>query len=127
MMDGTEEKKSSKLTIVLSVLLVLAALTALYYYRQFANLKKNPQQVAQQETADVVKLVSRHLILPEGEDPTLATVTDTEKLKDQAFFAHAKVGDKVLIYTNARKAILYNPSSDKLIEVAPLNIGNPSQ
>ena len=127
MVDETEEKKSSKLPIVLGILLVFAALTALYYYRQFTNLRKNPQQVAQQETADIVRLVSKHIVLPEGEDPTLATVTDAEKLKDQPFFAHAKIGDKVLIYTNARKAILYNPQSDKLVEVAPLNIGNPSQ
>ena len=127
MTDETGEKKSLKLPIVLGILLVFAALTALYYYRQFTNLRKNPQQVAQQETAEVVRLVSKHILLPEGEDPTLATVTDADKLKDQPFFAHAKIGDKVLIYTNARKAILYNPSSDKLVEVAPLNIGNPSQ
>ena len=125
-MDETGEKKISKLPLVLGILLVFSALAALYYYRQFTNLRKNPQQVAQQETAETVRLVSKHILLPEGEDPTLATVTNPDSLKDQPFFAHAKIGDKVLIYTNARKAILYNPSSDKLVEVAPLNIGNPS-
>lgn len=50
---------------------------------------------------------------------------DPEKLRDQPFFANAQRGDKVLIYANAKKAILYNPPSNKIIEVAPVNIGNP--
>ena len=54
----------------------------------------------------------------------MATVSDLEKLKDQPFFAKAKIGDKVLIYTDAKKAILYDPVNDKIVEVAPINIGN---
>jgi hypothetical protein len=34
----------------------------------------------------------------------------------------AQVGDKVLIYTNASKAILYRPSDNKIIEKAPLQV-----
>ncbi len=55
--------------------------------------------------------------------PTVATVSDPAKLQGQTFFANAKVGDKVLIYTNAKMAYLYDPISNKLINVAPLNIG----
>lgn len=67
--------------------------------------------------------MGRHIVLPEGETPTVGTVTDPEKLKDQAFFEKAKIGYRVIIYTNAKKAILYDPDSDKIVEVAPLNIG----
>ena len=43
-----------------------------------------------------------------------------------SFFSKAKVGDKVIIYTNARKAILYDPVAGKIVEVAPVNIGTPT-
>ena len=71
----------------------------------------------------VVAEISKIMILPVGEDPTVATVADPEKLKGQSFFVNAKKDDKVLIYTNAKKAILYRPSERKIVEVAPLNIG----
>ncbi len=63
------------------------------------------------------------MILPNGETPTIATVSDPEALKDQVFFVDAQKGDKVLIYSNAKKAILYRPGDDKIITIAPLNTG----
>lgn len=75
---------------------------------------------------DVVAKVSRLIELPQGEAPTVAAVTDPTKLNNQAFFSHAKVGDQVLVYTKARKAILYDPQADKIIEVAPIAV-DPQQ
>ncbi len=46
--------------------------------------------------------------------------------KDRLFFANAKVGDKVLVYAKAGKVILYNPSEDRIVEVAPINLNNPA-
>ena len=121
-----KEKKNilSPLSLILGVLLIVTMSMAGYFYSQIVSLKKNPQILAQQEVQKVVAEVSRLIVLPEGETPTIATVTDPDLLKDQPFFAKAQKGDKVLIYTNAKKAILYNPTSNKIVEVAPLNIGN---
>ena len=110
---------------VLTALVLIAAGFAVYYWNEASALKENPQKVAQDETKKLIASVSKLIILPEGETPTIATVTDTEKLKDQPFFAKAQTGDKVLIYTNARKAILYSLIHHKIVEVAPINIGNP--
>src|SRR3990170_2816002 len=51
-----------------------------------------------------------------------ATITSVylSKLDDQPFFAKAKVGDKVLLFTQAKKAILYDPIGNVVVEVGPL-------
>ena len=125
----TLKNKSGHIVIfpVLGAVLLIAVLSAYYFRRQVNILRRNPSQAAQEETRDVVARVSKLIILPEGEQPTLAVVTDPEKLKDQPFFAHAKKGDKILIYPNAKKAILYDPVADKIIEVAPVSIGGNDQ
>jgi hypothetical protein len=122
--------KIRKLLPILSIVFYLALAGAgYYYYRQATDLKKNPQKqqaVLQEEAKNLVAAVSRLIVLPSDEEPTIATVSDPEKLKDQPFFANAKAGYKVLIYSKAKKAILYDPESDKIVEVAPLNINiNP--
>lgn len=108
---------------VLAALVVVALGAAVYFYTQLNQLQQDPQKVAQKESKTLVAKVGKLIVLPEGEEPTVATVTDPNLLRDQPFFANAKTGDKVLIYTNARKAILYNPEENKIIEVAPVNIG----
>lgn len=109
---------------VVIIALIITASMAAYFYFQNVQLKKNPQVLAQQEVQDLVAKVSRLIVLPEGETPTVATVSDPEKLKEQPFFSKAQKGDKVLIYTNAKKAILYSPTANKIVDVAPINIGN---
>ncbi len=83
-------------------------------------------QQAQTELRQLVSEVSKLIDVPTSEDPTVATVTSIDKLKDQQFFQKAKNGDKVLIYTSAKKAILYDPVAKKIIDVAPVNIGSAS-
>ncbi len=112
---------------VLVLVAVVAIACAGFFYYQWHLLKQDPQAVAQQETASLVAKVGRLVVLPAEETPTVATVSDVEALKDQPFFASAQVGDKVLIYTTAKKAILYSVTLNKILEVAPLNIGSSTK
>ena len=116
--------KSKKNLLVggLIVLLLASMGAAAFLYAQVVELKQDPQRRLQQEAEDLIERVGRLVVLPEGERPTIATVSDIEQVKDRPFFANAKNGDKVLIYTNARKAILYDPVND-IVEIAPVNIG----
>ena len=109
---------------ILIALTILGIGSASYFYYQYNALAKNPNKIAEQEVKSLVAMVGKLIVLPTDEAPTVATVADPEKLKDQPFFANAKKGHKVLIYTNARKAILYDPNANKIVEVAPINIGN---
>ena len=124
--QALRERTKSLIPYFLIAAVLVAVGFAGYFWYEASALKKNPQRAAQEETKKLLANVSELIILPEGENPTIATVTDPEKLKDQPFFANAQTGDKVLIYTNSRKAILYSPTQNKIVEVAPINIGNPT-
>ena len=109
--------------VVLGLVFVVSVAGNVFLFKKYHDLQQDPQRQAQQETADLVASVSQLMVLPDGETPTIATVADTEKLKDQPFFANAQVGDKVLLFTTSKRAILYRPSANKIIEVAPINLG----
>ena len=75
------------------------------------------------ELRSLVSDVSDHMLLPPDESPTLATVSDMHALEGQEFFKNAQEGDKVLMYLRSRKAIIYRPSIDRIIEVGPITGG----
>ena len=122
-LNKAREYARQNVLMIVAVVAVVALGSTFYFYSEYSALK-NPDKSTQEETAKLIAQVGKLMVLPEGEVPTLAIVSDPEKLKDQAFFTNAKKGDRVLIYTNARKAILYNPETNKIVEVAPINIGN---
>ncbi len=89
------------------------------------GLSKGQAQV-QAEVDALVAEVNKLMDLPKDEKPTVATITDVEKVKEQQYFKNAKNGDRVLIYTNAKKAILYRPAEKRIIEVGAVNINQAS-
>ena len=122
-------KKSLVVSVVVVAVLALAAAPSYYFYDKYQKsqqLLKNPTEATRAEVKTIVERVSRHIELP-NEEPTMATVSDKDKLKEQAFFAKAENGDKVLIYTQTRKAILYRMSTDKIIEVSTVNLGGAAE
>ncbi len=93
--------------------------------KQVGQLNSNPQVAVQKQTDDLLKHVGALIQLPKDETPTIANVSDASKAKQQsAFFANAENGDKVLMYVKAGEAILYRPSTNKIVLVAPLTFNN---
>ncbi len=84
--------------------------------------KADPTEEAKKVAAQVGKLIK----LPDGEIPTVVSVVDINKLKDQPFFRNGKNGDKLLIFAASGRAILYDPKANLIIEVGPLINNNPS-
>ena len=118
-------KRGIIVIIILAALLILTTTgAAVYFYFQYqAAAKLLPGKTAAvDESKKIIEMVGKLIQLPEDEQPSVATVTDPEKLKDQPFFARAKIGDKVLIFNNAKRAILYDPIANKIIDVSPINI-----
>ena len=108
--------------VIVIAIFASAIFAAYYFYSKYNKAINNPEMITRQETDLIKEKVSKLMDIPADEEPTLATVLDKDKLSDQAFFANAENGDKVLIFTKAKKAILYRPSTNKIIEVAPLAI-----
>jgi hypothetical protein len=120
----------NKALIGLLVVTIVAIAAAVYFYVQYAALKANPlasEQNAQQQVNNLVAKVGALMVLPTGEVPTVATVADPSALKSQAFFANVVAGDKVLVYSVAGEAILYDPSTNKIVNVAPINTSAGNQ
>ncbi len=92
-------------------------------YPTFFGLPMSQGQ-AQSEVDTLLSEIGQFMSLPADEKPTVATVTDVEKIKSQSFFRNAQNGDSVIIYSEAKKAILYRKSEKKIIEVGTININN---
>ena len=114
-------KKKNLIILILFLLLVATSMLAYYFYSKLSNVKSDPNIAAKEQFDAIIGKVGKLIELPEGETPTMMTIADLSKLKDQPFFKRAKIGDKVILYNKAAKALLYDPSADKLIDVAPIN------
>lgn len=94
---------------------------------QVKTLNANPQSVVQKQTQQLITRVGHLITLPASETPTVAEVSNAAQAKQQSsFFANAQNGDRVLMYVKAGEAILYRPSTNKIILVAPLVFTNNS-
>lgn len=107
---------------LLVLLVVLSTVSSVYFYKKSTD---SESKASLKEAEELVSVIGEIALLPTGEVPTVATVSDPEALRDQPFFIDSKKDDKVLIYSNAKKAILYRPSIEKVINIAPLNVGAP--
>lgn len=118
-------KKILFLSGVLVLLILLPSAFFFFKYRQ-TFIKTLSSEKTKQEDQKIIQKISKHIFLPQNETPTVATVTDLSKLKDNKFFAQAKLGDIVLLYIKNQKAILYDPKADKIIEVGPVYFPPPT-
>lgn len=121
----------SRQGIITLVIVVLAVIAAGYFYNQHRNDQKKLNQLqgtsqGKSELDQLTDKVGKLVVLPTGEQPSFTTLTqaDLNKVKDQAFFARAAVGDKVLVYNSSHLAVIYRPSANRIIEAAPLNTTN---
>lgn len=120
--------------LVLVVALVVVSAYAIALRSDNTDLKKqakvvsqNPQAMVEQQTKMQVDKVGQLMQLPTDEQPTVANVSDASQARKQsAFFKDAQNGDTVLMYVKSGQAILYRPSTDRIVLVAPLTFDQPA-
>lgn len=126
---GALPAKSGGVLNVVLLILLLAALAgfAWSFWRywtirqevRFLSTPQGQQELNKQEIEKVVAAVGKLIVLPDNQQPTLATIQDVAALaKEQPFFNGAENGDKLLLYPD--KAIIYSVKNDKLVNVGPV-------
>jgi hypothetical protein len=123
--DQPKKIFSAKLIVSLMAVVVIGGSIFFggYFYWQYQKvIKSQPASVVspQSEKKTLTDKLGKFLALPSDEEPTIAEVKDVEKLKEQLFFSSAQNGDKVLIYAKNKRAVLYRPETDKVIEITSL-------
>lgn len=111
---------------ILKLLLIIIAIFLIITLGVFIFLQKNVKRSdAGENTQAILKHISTVIELPD-EKPIIAIVSNKTKLTNKEFFANADIGDILLIFPNAKKAFLYRPSIEKIIEFGPLLLSQPS-
>ena len=113
--------KGKLIIITAAIVVVVSVGFGSYFFYQFQKVKNSPTLQAQIEVTDIVAKVAKLYLIPTGEEPSLATVSDPQALKSQSFFEGAQRGDSILIFTKAKKIVLYRSSINKIIAIAPIS------
>jgi hypothetical protein len=112
----SSRKKKSIIAILVIIVLILGGL---YYQTHYS--KKAVEKRAQAETIRLVKEVKKIIVLPESDVPAVFDIQDPVLLiNQQAFFAGSEKGDKLLVYPQLGKAIIYSPKRKMIINVGPV-------
>ncbi len=125
-------KVSAKYLLFL-VIIGLAAFGGWSYYGYQQSKKEvlrlstleGQQELQEKEVDKLLGAVSKHLVIPTDEEPTIATISDIDALTEsQPFFKGASNGDKVIVYVGASRAIIYSPERDVIINVGAVMVDN---
>lgn len=122
---------SNTLARLLMVLLAAAALVLLWSWFNYRHVEENltrlhaglsqQEKIIKQGYTDLLERLGRHMFLPADETPVVATITDIKSLSQgRPFYQNAQNGDKVIIYTGSKMAIIYNPTADKIVNIGPV-------
>src|SRR5579862_9394220 len=110
-------RKRTLISLILFIpLLVFGASVAYQVY-----LQQNPAVVYAHKLQAMTQQVSKTIALPKDETPVVATITDSSILPKENFFSYAVNGDKILMYKKHKLAVLYRPSTQKVVTEAILD------
>lgn len=117
----------SKLILGLLFLALIAgvAVTGYMYYQTRQQLEalstpQGQQRLSEQEIAAVLSQLGKLTLLPD-ESPVVATIIDADFLATQsAFYQQSQNGDKLVIFPQAKKAFVFSPERNIIVNSGPL-------
>jgi hypothetical protein len=104
------------------VIVVLLIIVGIYFGR-----KVDPQKIEALNNQRLMQNVA-HLIVVPNETPIIATINQPDVLvKEQLFYAGSNVGDKLIIFPQAQKAIIYSPGRNVIVNSGPFIVNSGTQ
>lgn len=123
--------KSPIMMFVIAQILLIAIVAGGYLGYQKFLVKNEPEKTNESTNPDdekksILDTLAKFIELP-SDEPVIMTISDIEKLKDNPFFTNAKNDDKVIVFKDSKRAILYRPSTSKLVEMQTVSLDeNPT-
>jgi len=122
-------KRMVQIVLALLLLVIIAWLVHGYVTTKNQLEKQKNAPSAQTPTQQTISKVSALVDVPSNETPTLANISNADALRklskfNASFFADAKNGDVLLVYTKNNKAIVYRPSTNKIIASGPYDFAS---
>ena len=113
-------KKSKKKRILIIVVALIIVVGGGAFYMQTQN-EAYQQKRAEAKINSMLKKVERLVLLPEDEVPAVFDINEPETLiEQQAFFRGVEAGDKLLVFPETNKAIIYSPKKNQIINIGPV-------
>lgn len=111
------------LYVVAGLLLAGSVAFGVIYFQKYQQLNSmSAAEFEQRENDRIISKIAKLYTLPAEEQPEIAIVKDKEALRQNPFFEQAENGDFVVIFRDAKLALLYRPGEDRLVKVGPLNV-----
>lgn len=118
--------KSKKILSLLIIIVIVVLGYAIFKKFNPANSSAVEGQLSDKEIQVLVKKVSKLINVPE-EIPVVATIIKADQLiAEQKFYVGSKDGDYLIVFPKAQKAIIYREGENKLINVGPIIVDQPS-
>ncbi len=104
----------------LVLILIAVSIFLFFQYQEAKHTLQTPSAAANtRQVNDVVAKVRKLAVVPTNETPTVATVKNAEKIKQLPYFANAHDGDKVLVFSKQKQAVIYRPSTNQVVAIFP--------
>lgn len=105
------------------LVIILALIGGGVWYFKFNNTNYKGPELTKGQAEKLAKEIGKHVQIP-TDSPTGVVIGDKQKLSGNNFFNDSQNNDVVLIFQESNKAIIYRPSTKKVITMATLNANN---
>jgi hypothetical protein len=118
-------KKRLLIAVILSLIFFCSTAAIWLYFKTKERIAALQTPAAQQtavqnEVSSAMKQLKTHLLVPE-EEPVIATIIDPALVATKsAFYSQVQKDDQLIIFPEAKKAVLFRPRSNIIVNMGPL-------